>query len=59
MLENLLENGGRFVSVPEPDRAARLASRRLNANDAFKRILSELWRKAVRPVLEMLGYLVG
>ena len=58
-LENLLENGGRLVSVPEPDRAARLASRTLNANDAFKRILAELWRKAVRPVLEMLGYLVS
>ena len=59
MLQNLLDNGGRLVSAPEPDRAARLTSKQLSASDVFKRILSELWRKVVRPILERLEYSVS
>lgn len=58
-LQNLLDNGGRLVSVPEPDRAARLTSKQLSANDVFKRILSELWKKVVHSILERLEYSVS
>ncbi|KAG9307897.1 hypothetical protein JVU11DRAFT_12972 [Chiua virens] len=54
-LSTVLRNNGRVILRGETDRAARLVTVRLGADDVFRSILSSLWSKVVNPILDALG----